>query len=78
MGIFDSIREKLGASGDEPEQKITDAAQQTTDEQKLASYVKNKVDDARTQAYRVALEALWMRNSAAVLGFTGVYWDATS
>lgn len=77
MGIFDNIRDKmLGGGAEKP--VIQDPFDQTQDEQKLAGWVKSKVEDARGQGNRTALESLWMRNSAAVMGFTGVYWDAAS
>jgi hypothetical protein len=77
LGIFDNIRDKmLGGGAEKP--VIQDPFDQTQDEQKLAGWVKSKVEDARGQGNRTALESLWMRNSAAVMGFTGVYWDAAS
>lgn len=79
MGVFEDIRKKLGVGGEEiPTPPIKDVHDQTNDEQKLAGWVKSRVEDSRGQANRVALESLWMRNSAAVMGFTGVYWDSAS
>lgn len=78
MGVFEDIRKKLVGGGEPEQPPIKDTHDQPIEEQKLAGWVKSRVEDARGQANRVALESLWMRNSAAVMGFTGVYWDTAS
>lgn len=48
------------------------------DEIKLASWIKSKVDEVRSGAVRTAHESIWMQNIAAVLGFSGLMYNATT
>jgi hypothetical protein len=77
LGIIDQIHRKLIGDEQQPE-KMTDASQQSMDEQKLVSYVKQKVEEIRANGSRVAREGQIMTNIAYLLGFDGVYYDTTT
>lgn len=77
MSIFDDIRAKL--SGEESEKKeIKTASDQPQPDQDLAGFVKNKVEEVRSLANRVAHEGVWMTNIAYILGFDSVFYDPTT
>lgn len=75
MGIFD----KLFGSGEGPTEngvrKISNVSEQTPDENKLVSFVKQGVEEARMSSSRITHEAIWMTNIAYILGYTGVFFD---
>jgi hypothetical protein len=72
LGIFDSVKERM--LGGQP----SNSDEQTEDEKKLASFVKNKIEQVRGGANRVAQEGIWMTNIAYLLGFSSVYYDVGS
>lgn len=47
-------------------------------EQELCDWVKSKIEEIRQGSARVAHEAIWMQNIAAVLGFTGLQYNAVT
>ena len=51
---------------------------QTPDEVKLASHVKEKVEESRSSATRTANEAIWMTNIAYLMGITGVNYSTVT
>lgn len=78
MGIFETLAKKISGGNSEDGKKIEDPIDQSDDEIKLVTFVKNKLDKARTQANRIAHEGVWMTNIAYLLGFDGVYYDTQS
>lgn len=51
-------------------------AQQSVDENKLVSHVREKIEECRGSGSRIAWLGTTMTNVAYLLGFNGVYWDA--
>ncbi len=66
MGLFGLNNQTLA------EQDQTDA------ERKIVSHVRNKVDEVRASANRVAHEGIWMTNIAYLLGYDGVSFNTTT
>lgn len=78
MGIFDQVRDRLfkdtsGESRDESE--IKNANDQPQEDIKLCAFVKQKFEDSRNQATRVASEGIWLTNISYLLGFDSVFYD---
>ncbi len=71
MGLTDRALGKEDAD-------MRSAEDQPDDDRKIASFVKNRVEESRTHPSRIANEAIWMTNHAALLGFSGVYFDTRS
>jgi hypothetical protein len=79
MSIFDSIRSKLSIARDsDSEPEMETAADQSSDEQQLAAFVKKKFETVRQQSNRIAAESVWMANIAALMGFDQVFWNTTT
>lgn len=57
--------------------KITDSAQQSPDEIALCAYVRNKVEEVRSQSNRIFFESTVLTNTAYLVGYDGVYWDSS-
>ena len=79
MGLFDKgsgnpTNDEVGPSGVAP---VDEAADQPLADIKLASWVKEKVDESRRSSSRISNEGIWMTNIAYLLGFYGVYFDTT-
>lgn len=55
---------------------LTDADGQTEAERQIAAHVKQKVEESRSSANRVAHESIWMTNIAALLGYDGIAFDS--
>lgn len=49
--------------------------EQSGDEQRLAAWIKSKIEEVRMSGPRVSHEGTWMTNSAYLLGFSGVNYD---
>lgn len=64
-----------GVTPGTPLQPVEMASDQTPDEQKLVSYIREKVDETRHTGSRIAYEAIWLTNIAYMLGFSGVSYD---
>lgn len=78
MGFLTDIANRvLPASGKAEDRKVESAADQTSEEQSLATFVKRKVEEIRAGASRIAHEGVWMTNIAYVLGFDSVYYDTS-
>lgn len=76
MGIFDSIRDKLlRETSGEPLEQPKSEEDQTNDSRNLVSYVRRKLDEARTNVNRIGYEGIWMTNIAYLMGFDGIYYD---
>ena len=50
---------------------------QTEEERKIVSHVREKVEEVRASGNRVAHESIWMNNIAALLGLDGVTYNAS-
>lgn len=61
-----------------PNDKLKSVEDQTPDEKKLIGYVRQKVEEIRSSAARSAHEATWMQNTAYLLGYDNVYYDANA
>lgn len=77
MGLLDSMKDKLFGSNDATSAapKLERATDQSKEDLDLVAYVKNKVEEVRGQANRIAHEGIWMTNIAYILGFDSVYYD---
>lgn len=75
--LFDRIASSLPGMGGE-EKKLEQASDQSTDEKKLVSHIRQKIDEARSANGRTVQEGQWMTNTAYVLGYDGVYFDPTT
>jgi len=73
MGIFDSLIPGQGNVLDRVE-----ADKSRMQEMQNINWVRNKLEEIRASASRQAHEAIWMKNTAYVLGFPGVQWNAAS
>lgn len=80
MSVFDKVREKLlgkvssdGGTGETD--KLDSAQDQPQDDIELCTFVKQKFEESRTQATRIAHEGIWMTNIAYLLGYDSVYYD---
>lgn len=62
MGLFDVAKKQF--------------AEQTPDEIKLASFVKQKVEECRASTSRISHESIWLTNRAYVIGYSGVYFNS--
>lgn len=72
MGLFDKAAELF--SGKSP----TDPIEQSQDDKDIVSYIRNFVEEARNQPARVAFESEAVTNTAYLLGFDAVLFDAKS
>ncbi len=77
MGIFEQIAEKFGMGGDSL-QPIENAVEQTPEELKLVTHVRNKIDLVRQTNSRIAQEGITFTNIAYLLGYDGVVYDTTA
>ena len=69
----------VGLGGDDnPNQvdKLEDKDQQPRDEQQIVSWVKGKVEEVRNHATRIAFESEAITNTAYLIGYDNVYFDA--
>lgn len=78
MGMFDAINKRLNNDLDGKQTQIENASDQTEDEKKLAAYIKNKVEEIRTNGARVAREGVIMTNIAYLLGYDNVVYDTNT
>lgn len=75
MNVFDRIQEKIFGQGPA---KLESTEDQTPDEKKLVSYIRERIDEARMSSSRIAHEGIWMTNIAYLLGFDSVYYDTSA
>lgn len=73
-GLGNTTDEEAGPSGVSP---IDEGTDQPLADKKLASFVKEKVEESRRSSSRISNEGVWMTNIAYLLGFYGVYFDTT-
>lgn len=57
---------------------IKDESQQTEEERKVAAHVRNKVQEIRASANRIAHEGIWMTNIAYTKGYSGVTFNTNT
>lgn len=60
------------------EKKPETADDQTQEEKDLASYVRNKLEESRSNANRIASEGLWLTNVAYVMGFDSITFNTAT
>ncbi len=58
--------------------KIETVDDQPQDEIQLVSFVRSRVEEARSHPARIAQEGIWMTNIAYLLGYDGVFYDTQS
>lgn len=73
MGLFDRAA-RLFSGEEEPKSE----QDQSTDEKDIVAHIRNKVEEARNQPARVAFESQAVTNTAYLLGFDSVLFDARS
>lgn len=79
MGIFDQIARSISGSEDgNAEHRVLDAHDQTTEEIALVSHVREKIDRVRQSSSRITQEAVAFTNTAYLLGYDGVMYDANA
>ena len=75
-GMFKKIADKMLADkSKDPGSPVEFASDQTPDEVKLVSYIRDKIDETRHTGSRIAYESIWLTNIAYLLGFSGVSYD---
>lgn len=77
MSVFDSIREKMVSFTNQnpmPEQLEASAE----DEKQLTEFVRNKVEESRSNPSRTTFENNVITNTAYILGYDGVFYDSRS
>jgi len=57
--------------------EAADATMKEIDEEKICGHVRSLVEERRSQASRIAHEAIWMTNIASILGFNGLTYNST-
>ena len=58
--------------------RTVDEALSDKSAEELVSFVKSKAEEARQYSARVSHEAVWLTNTAALMGFTQVYYNTTT
>lgn len=70
MSIFDQLRQRMSGGG------LDQSVEQSPDEIKLVSYIKEKIEECKTSTARTQNEAEWMTNTAYLVGYDGVTYDS--
>jgi len=52
------------------------APEEGLDDRKIVAFVETKLDEARRSTNRVSSEAIWLTNTAWLLGYTNAVWDS--
>lgn len=79
MSLFDSVKEKLFRHVDgEAPAKMESVQDQPPEDIALCSFVKQKLEESRSQANRVASEGTWMTNIAYLSGFDSCYYNTAT
>lgn len=76
MDFLNKAKAALFGEADGKLPEITDASEQPNDEKEIVSYIRNKVDEARTNASRVAFEQQTLTNTAYLMGYDSIYFDS--
>lgn len=69
MGLFDKVFSS--------KEKIETSEDQTPEDKKIVSYIREKLDQVRQSNSRIAMEGIYLTNVAYLMGFDGVYYDTT-
>lgn len=67
----------LGNQGGSPEKPET-SEDQTPEEKEVASFVRNKLEEYRSNANRIASEGIWLTNVAYFMGFDSVTFNTST
>lgn len=70
MGLLDRILGK-------PE-RLESVNDQSAEDIKLVTFIKDKVEEARSSPARIAQEGIWMTNIAYLMGYDGLFYDTNS
>lgn len=76
--MFDKASEKLKALTGGAAPDAYPEGEQSEDEQRLAKWVRDQLDERRNSGARVANEAVWLTNIAYLCGIDSVEFDSTS
>lgn len=78
MQFLDRARERLFASQRGQPLPIEDIKDQSEEDKALIAFVKNKLEQRRQSAARVAQEGIYLTNIAYLCGFDSIYFDGVS
>lgn len=78
MSLLDRARERLFAAASGKPLKLEDVNEQAPEDLEIVAYVRNKLDERRQAAARVAQEGIWLTNIAYLCGFDAIYFDGVS
>lgn len=78
MNLLDNARNRLFGKLDGKELPITRAEEQSPDDKAVVSFVKNRLEEARQTAARIAKEGIALTNIAYLCGFDSIYFDGVS
>lgn len=73
MNLFKDIAARFSG-----EKRAESAEEQTLEEKELAAYVRNKLEEARSDANRIASEGLWLTNVAYLMGFDSLTFNTAT
>jgi hypothetical protein len=77
MGLLDKLRDVSPRFG-ELDEAAVQAHEESEEEKRLASWIRNKVEETRSSANRTASEGIWMTNIAYLLGYSGVQYNSST
>jgi hypothetical protein len=75
LGLLDNVLEKMMGS-DSKLEPVSEISEQPLDEIKIIAWVREKVEESRTNPSRVSFESQVVTNTAYLLGYDSVYFDA--
>ena len=75
MGLFDRVKQAFDAANSE--EGPQSVGEQTQEEKDIVAHVKQKVEESRSSANRIAHEGIWMTNIAYLLGYDGIAFNST-
>lgn len=78
MSLLDRARERLFAAASGKPLPLTDIKEQSPEDQEIVAYVRNKLEERRQAAARIAQEGIWLTNIAYLCGFDAIYFDGVS
>lgn len=64
--------------GVKDEGKVESTQDQPDDDKKIASFVRDRVEECRMNTSRISSEGIWMTNIAYLLGYDGLFFDVTT
>lgn len=78
MGLIDGARERLFAAINGQKPELKDVRDQTEEDKSIVSFVRQKLEDARSFGARTAQEGINLTNIAYLCGFDSVFFDSTT